>query len=162
VAKKISLILGLVAFISIPSIIYAQDFTVPNPVGVGNLEGIINIILQVAFGVAGLVAVIYLIIGGYRYITSSGNPEAVEGAKSTIINSIIGLIIILAAVLIINYIFRALNIADPFRFNVNTTTISPTPAEENSLPEPTTTTTSTPRTNNTPTPYPNQSPALYV
>ena len=42
-------------------------------------------------------AVIFLIRGGYIYITSSGKPDALEEAKKTIRNSLLGLVIVLAS-----------------------------------------------------------------
>lgn len=80
-----------------------DDKTIPDPLPGKNLQDIINSVFNVAYGLAGVVAIIYLIIGGYHYITSSGNPDASEAAKSTIVNSIIGLIIILTSYLIIRF-----------------------------------------------------------
>ncbi len=51
--------------------------------------------LLLLFG--GATAVIFLILGGYRYIISQGNPEVVEKAKKTILYSGIGVILIFAA-----------------------------------------------------------------
>ena len=133
--RKILIYFILIVSIFVPLTVSAQrtptpePFTVPNPIGATSLQQVINIALQVAFGLAGLVAVIFLIIGGFRYISSQGNPEAVEGAKSTIVNSIIGLVIILASALIINYVFRALNVGGLFQF-----TISPQAENEFSAP----------------------------
>ncbi|MCX6811221.1 MAG: pilin [Candidatus Berkelbacteria bacterium] len=76
---------------------------IPNPLGNTGIQGLITNIFNIAYGVAGVVAVAYLIVGGYQYITSQGNPEATATAKSTIINSIIGLIVILASYLIIRF-----------------------------------------------------------
>ncbi|MEI6690613.1 MAG: pilin [bacterium] len=42
-------------------------------------------------------AVFFLIRGGYIYITSSGKPDALEEAKKTIHNSLLGLVIVLAS-----------------------------------------------------------------
>lgn len=42
-------------------------------------------------------AVFFLIRGGYTYITSSGKPDALEDAKKTIRNSLLGLVIVLAS-----------------------------------------------------------------
>lgn len=80
-----------------------DDKTIPNPIPDKDLQGIINSVFSIAYGLAGVVAIIYLIYGGYMYITSSGNPDASEAAKATIINSIIGLIIILTSYLIIRF-----------------------------------------------------------
>lgn len=46
---------------------------------------------------ASLGSVIFLIKGGYLYITSTGNPTAIEDAKKTIRNALIGLVIVIAA-----------------------------------------------------------------
>ncbi len=46
---------------------------------------------------AGLVATLFLINGGYHYITSSGQPDKLEYAKKVIKNALIGLAIVIAA-----------------------------------------------------------------
>lgn len=56
-----------------------------------------NQTLNVLFVIASLFATLFLIKGGYEYITSSGKPEQIEQAKSTIRNAILGLILILGA-----------------------------------------------------------------
>ncbi len=59
---------------------------------------VINWALGIAFGVA----VIFLIIGGFRYITSAGNEEAAEKGKSSVINALIGIVIIVLSYVIVN------------------------------------------------------------
>lgn len=54
--------------------------------------------------VAGMVAVVFMIIGGFKFITSSGEPEAAAGAKKTITFAIIGLVISLVAVVIVSFV----------------------------------------------------------
>jgi hypothetical protein len=86
-------------------------FQVPNPFNRDmSLQDVIVLIINVAFIAAGLVAVIYLIIGGFRYVTSGGNAEAIEGAKATILNAIIGLIIIFISFLLVNYVLSAIGV----------------------------------------------------
>lgn len=46
---------------------------------------------------ASAAATLFLVRGGYMYITSSGKPDALEHAKLTVRNALIGLIIIIAA-----------------------------------------------------------------
>jgi hypothetical protein len=70
----------------------------------GSLERIFRTGLNVAFGLAGIVAVAYLIYGGYMYITAGGQ-EGGGKAKNTILNAIIGLVIIIAAYAIANFIW---------------------------------------------------------
>jgi hypothetical protein len=57
--------------------------------------------LEIITLVAGSLAVIYLIYGGIKYISSAGAPDKVKSARTTIIHAIIGIIIISCAYLII-------------------------------------------------------------
>jgi amino acid transporter len=61
---------------------------------------IINWALGIAFGIA----VIFLIIGGFRYITAGGNEESVEKGKSSVINALIGIVIIVLSYVIVNVV----------------------------------------------------------
>ena len=53
--------------------------------------------IQVIAGIASIACVFFLINGGYQYITSTGNPEALENAKLIIKRTLIGLVIVLSA-----------------------------------------------------------------
>jgi hypothetical protein len=52
----------------------------------------------------GIVAVLMLIIGGFRYVFSQGNEKAVTGAKDTIVYAIIGIIVALVAFAAVNFV----------------------------------------------------------
>jgi len=58
--------------------------------------------------VAGLIAVAFIIYGGFRYITSAGNEEAAESGKNTLTNAIIGLVIIILSYVIVAVLINAL------------------------------------------------------
>lgn len=45
----------------------------------------------------GIAAVIMIIVGGFKYVLSNGNSEAINSAKNTIIYAVIGLVIALVA-----------------------------------------------------------------
>lgn len=79
---------------------YCQGTGLP-PVGAGSNE--LQLILQVAFGVLGVVAVLFVVIGGLRYAISEGNPEDMSKAKNTIIYAIVGLVIVLFAEAIVTF-----------------------------------------------------------
>ncbi|HLC38905.1 MAG TPA: hypothetical protein VJJ80_02140 [Patescibacteria group bacterium] len=64
---------------------------------------LIGNVINVALTLAGAIAIIYIIIGGYKYIISAGNPDAIAQAKSTILWAVIGLVICFAALAIINF-----------------------------------------------------------
>ena len=50
--------------------------------------------------IVGVVAIIMIIVGGFRYITSGGDSSKVGSAKNTIIYAIIGLILVALAQII--------------------------------------------------------------
>jgi len=66
------------------------------------IQNVINL-LSVAVGIA---AVIMLIVGGFRYVTSAGSQETVKAAKNTILYALIGLVIVALAQLIVNFVLN--------------------------------------------------------
>ena len=70
-------------------------------------EAIKNI-LGAVFIVVGIIAVIFIIIGGINYTTSQGDPVKVKKAKDTILYGIIGLIVSLLAFAIVQFVLDAL------------------------------------------------------
>lgn len=65
-----------------------------SPVGATNLGELITVILDLLLVASASIAVVFLIVGGYRYVVAHGNEEATEAAKKTITSSIVGLVII--------------------------------------------------------------------
>lgn len=66
--------------------------------------GIVPLMINTLLTLVGVVSVIMLIIGGIRYIISSGDQNAVTTAKNTILYAIIGLIIALLSYAAISFI----------------------------------------------------------
>ena len=67
-------------------------------------QDFIKSIIKVAAGFAGLIAAGFFVIGGFVYITSSGDPEKLHKAKHTLIWSALGLAIVIAAFIISNIV----------------------------------------------------------
>ena len=68
------------------------------------VEAVINILLFIV----GVAAVVMLIVGGLRYITSGGDAQAATAAKNTVLYSIIGLIVAVLAYALVDYVFGKL------------------------------------------------------
>lgn len=68
----------------------------------------IAIIINVLSFVVGIAAVIMLIIGGFRYVTSGGDSNSVSGAKNTILYAIIGLVVVGLSQLIVQFVLGKL------------------------------------------------------
>lgn len=67
-----------------------------------------NIILDWVMGLLVLIAVLLIVVTGVKLVVSAGNPSAMQSAKSTLSNVIIGFVIILAAWLIVDTMLIAL------------------------------------------------------
>ena len=78
--------------------------------GLGNKDpreiaaGIISVIL----GFLGIVAVIIILLGGFKWMTAAGNEDKVDEAKKLITAGVIGLVIILAAYAIATFVINSL------------------------------------------------------
>jgi Type IV secretion system pilin len=66
--------------------------------------GIFHTIANVLIYIVGAVAVIMLILGGFRYVTSQGDAGAVKQAKDTILYGIIGVVVAILAFAIVSFI----------------------------------------------------------
>ena len=66
-------------------------------------------ILYAIIGVSGLVAVIFVLIGGYNYMTSTGDGAKIEKAKKTILYACIGLAVCALAFVITNWAISVVN-----------------------------------------------------
>lgn len=71
---------------------------------VSQIANFIKSLIQALAGLAGLVATGYFVVGGFSYITSSGNPQKLEKAKRTITYSALGLAITIGAFVLSNII----------------------------------------------------------
>ena len=75
--------------------------------GVATIKGfewIFRNVVTMAIGFAGITLFLLLLVGGFKYLTSGGNPESVASAQRTITSALVGLIIIALAFLILTFI----------------------------------------------------------
>lgn len=84
----------------------------PDDHGVPDLSqaaGLIGLaVVDILLRIGGLVAVFAIIFGGIRLILSEGEPDKYKQAKGTIFNAIIGMIIVLIATALVNFIGKTL------------------------------------------------------
>jgi hypothetical protein len=72
--------------------------------GISQVQTFLQNTITAVAGLAGLVATGFFVVGGLRYITSSGNPQNLEKAKRTIFFSAAGLAITIAAFVLSNIV----------------------------------------------------------
>lgn len=68
------------------------------------LSGPIQVILNSVIAIGSLVAVTYIVIGGYKYMTSGGDANKLQSAKNTIVYALIGLVVCALAAAIVNFV----------------------------------------------------------
>lgn len=76
----------------------------------GNAEGEVSSTVQTVVTilsfVVGIAAVIMVIIGGFKYVASSGDPAGTNSAKNTILFALIGLVIVALAQVIVRFVLN--------------------------------------------------------
>ncbi len=113
--------LGLAAAIALPAVTFAQsDELSADDVGItaieesglklsgGDVRQTAARLINVALGFLGIVAVIIVLIGGFKYMLSGGSEEKTAEARKLIISGIIGLAIILSAWAITTFVLSRL------------------------------------------------------
>lgn len=85
-----------------------QTWTFPNlnawVVQGGSLGDLIQMLVNWFLIIAGAIAVIFLIYGGILYITAGGDAEKATKGRTAIVNAIIGVVIILLAFIIVQWV----------------------------------------------------------
>jgi hypothetical protein len=74
-----------------------------------NLEKFVRHIVNILSAVIGIVAVIMIMVGGFRYVTSGGSDSSVTSAKNTILYAIIGLIIVALSQVLVHFTIKNLS-----------------------------------------------------
>ncbi|HXS14728.1 MAG TPA: hypothetical protein VN711_01245 [Candidatus Saccharimonadales bacterium] len=74
--------------------------------GANDLGRVIANGINFLFVVAALMALVFLVIGGVKWLTSQGEKEGIGKARETIVAAVVGLIIIFLSYLIVNFILN--------------------------------------------------------
>ncbi len=94
------------AFTIIPCGGYSTASTAPCTVN--DFFYLVARLINLLISLAGIYAVLQIIIGGFKMVISQGNQEAVKKAQTGVIDAIIGFVLVLAAFLIVNTLVNTL------------------------------------------------------
>jgi hypothetical protein len=61
-------------------------------------------ILNIVFAITGAIAVLIIVLAGFRFILSQGSPNEVATARNAIIYALVGLVVIISAFAIVNFV----------------------------------------------------------
>jgi len=102
--KKVWNAITSLAFFGLSSSVLAQTSNTTR-VSVGwtipSLADVIGFLIKFLFFFAGLAALLYLLLGAFSWVTSSGDKEAVKKAQDKIQAAVVGLVIIVVVLVII-------------------------------------------------------------
>ncbi len=92
---------------SLPNPVFAQWGSPYEEGGVATIKGfeiVFEKILNVVVELAVVVLFVLLVIGGFKFLTSGGDPKATESAKNTLTYALLGLVLLIGIWLILNFI----------------------------------------------------------
>ena len=73
----------------------------------GKVDNIVELVINIFSMVVGVIAVIMIIVGGFKFITAGGDSGKVTSARSTIIYALIGLVIVALAQVIVRFVLSS-------------------------------------------------------
>lgn len=90
------------------------------------LEIIFGNLLTIIFTLAGITAFVMLLVGGFRFLTSGGDPKANQSAKGTLTWAVVGLFFLIGAWFVLRFIqeFTGADVT-VFKTIIETNTIKP-------------------------------------
>lgn len=71
-----------------------------------SLDNIIKWVVNILSVIVGFAAVIMVIVGGFRFITSGGDSSNTAAARNTILYALVGLVIVALAQVIVHFVLR--------------------------------------------------------
>jgi len=74
--------------------------------GAPTIPGLVNTIINILSWIVGVLAVIMVIIAGFKYVTSNGDSGQVSSAKTTLIYAIVGVVIVALSQTIVKYVVQ--------------------------------------------------------
>ena len=87
------------------------DCTNDTSTGAGKVQGIVTDMINIFSLVVGIISVIMIIYGGFKYITSGGDSGNVTGARNTITYAVIGLVIVALAKFVVQFVLNKVTTA---------------------------------------------------
>ena len=110
----------------VPAVAHAEDFNLQNSVCSGTdgqllgedgtcvtddaageqVNNTVTLALNLFSAIVGIIAVVMIIVGGVKYITSQGESSNITAAKNTILYAVIGLVVVALAQIIVRFVLE--------------------------------------------------------
>ncbi len=112
--KKLALGAITASVLALPMVAMAQgvdlglNYATAIGLGTQDVRTTVSNVIKAFMGLLGIVAVVIILLGGFKWMTAGGNEEKVSEAKKLIISGIIGLVIIMSAYAIAQFVVSAI------------------------------------------------------
>lgn len=103
-----------------PPISFEGPFpTLPGAAGRGkirfeSLGDVVSLLLQYLFPLAGFLLFILIVIGGFSWLTSAGDPKKVEAARNRITKAVVGFVLLFVSYWLVRILQMILSPNQPF------------------------------------------------
>lgn len=105
--KKNKLVLAFIFLLFIVSFGFANAAIIDNPLtDVSTVQDLIAKLFEALSTIAEVALAFIIVLSGVRMIVSAGSPEEMKKAKDTIFNATIGIIVLLSANAIFQYVMK--------------------------------------------------------
>ena len=109
--KKLAIGVATAGATFVPMLVLAQggpdlglNYATAIGLGTQDVRSTVSNVIRAFMGLLGIVAVVIILLGGFKWMTAGGNEEKVGEAKKLIISGIIGLVIIMSAYAIAQFV----------------------------------------------------------
>lgn len=73
-----------------------------------SVNSVINAVINILSWVVGIISVIMIIVGGFKYVTSGGDSGNVQSAKNTVIYALVGVVIVAISQTLVKFVLNEL------------------------------------------------------
>jgi hypothetical protein len=87
--------------------------------GATKVSSVLETIVQIISFLAGAIAVVMIVLAGFKFITSGGDANKVASARNSLIYALIGIVVVALAQTIIHFALNNATQADPCASNSN-------------------------------------------
>lgn len=74
-----------------------------------SISDLLALVINIFSWVVGVVAVIFIIVAGFKYITSGGDSTKVKSAKDTLVYALVGLVVVVLAQVLVKFVLTKTN-----------------------------------------------------
>lgn len=101
-------VVGFVVAVSAATPLSLEDVGGSVGLGTADLKAVVLNVIRWLLGILALVAVSFIVYGGFLWLTAAGNTERIEKAKRVILNAVIGLVIVLISWAIVFFVSKVI------------------------------------------------------